>query len=212
MKITLYTTTNCQFSKQEKEYLTSHSLPFEEKNIDTNKQFLTDMMAIGNNFAGTPVTKIEKDDGTVAVLKGFTVEEFNTALGFAQPDATTTESKPAEPAVAPQPETTAPGMDSSAPAVETPPVTPTETPTPTVETPPAGTTPAQEPPLNDVLSQLETKINDTVKEAVNAPPAIPTVESPAPTATTPTGTTTPPPTDGAPAIPDFPADGTQPAK
>lgn len=211
MKITLYTTTNCQFSKQEKEYLTSHNLPFEEKNLDTNKEFLTEMMTIGNNFAGTPVTKIEKDDGTIAVLKGFTVEEFNTALGFAEPEAATTEPKPAEPAVAPpKPEATAPGTDTMPPAVKTPPATPAEAPASTVETPPAGAAPAQEPPLNDVLSQLETKINDTVKEAVNTPPAIPTVESPAPT-TTPTEAT-PPPASGTPAIPDFPSDGTQPAK
>jgi len=43
------------------------------------------MMAISNNFAGTPVTRVEKDDGTIAVLKGFTKEEFDTTFGLGEP-------------------------------------------------------------------------------------------------------------------------------
>jgi len=39
MKITLYTTTDCQYSKQEKDYLTANKLVFEEKNLETNKEF-----------------------------------------------------------------------------------------------------------------------------------------------------------------------------
>jgi len=82
MKITLYTVNDCQFSKQEKDYLTSHQLQFEEKNLELNKEFLTEMLAISDNFAGTPVTKIEKDDGQSVVLKGFTQAEFDEALGY----------------------------------------------------------------------------------------------------------------------------------
>jgi glutaredoxin len=82
MKITIYTTTDCQFSKQEKEYFQAHNLPYEEKNLETNKEFLTEMLVISNNFAGTPVTKIEKDDGQISILKGFTKEEFDKVLGL----------------------------------------------------------------------------------------------------------------------------------
>ncbi len=82
MKITIYTITDCQFSKQEKEYLTSHNLQFEEKNLETNHEYLTEMLNLSNNFAGTPVTKLEKDDTTIVVLKGFTQEEFDKELGF----------------------------------------------------------------------------------------------------------------------------------
>ncbi len=84
MKITIYTITDCQFSKQEKDYLTSHNLPFDEKNLEVDKAYLTEMLAISNNFAGTPVTKIEKDNGQSAVLKGFTKAEFDKELGFAE--------------------------------------------------------------------------------------------------------------------------------
>src|SRR3989344_4475407 len=83
MKITVYSLSDCQFSKQEKEYFKSHKLQFEEKNLEKNKDFLTEMLAVGDNFAGTPVTKIEKDDGQVVVLKGFTQAEFDQTLGFA---------------------------------------------------------------------------------------------------------------------------------
>jgi glutaredoxin len=82
MKITVYTVSDCQFSKAEKEYLQSHNLPYEEKNLEQNREWLTEMLAVSNNFAGTPVTKIEKDDGQIIVLKGFTKEEFDEVLGF----------------------------------------------------------------------------------------------------------------------------------
>ena len=134
MKITIYTVTDCQFSKAEKEYLASHSLQYEEKNLETNKEWLTEMLAVSNNFAGTPVTKIEKDDGTIAVLKGFTKEEFDKTLGF------TEEAKPAEPTKPEQP------------PAETQPVTHTTPPT-------SQTTPAEQKPdeLNQVLDKLEEK-------------------------------------------------------
>lgn len=90
MKIIIYTITDCQFSKQEKEYLKSHNLVFEEKNLELNKEWLTEMLAISNNFAGTPVTFVEKDDGTIRVFKGFTKEEFDEFFGFSnQQDQTT---------------------------------------------------------------------------------------------------------------------------
>src|SRR3989339_1642504 len=83
MKITIYTIKDCAFSKQEKEYLNTNKLVFEEKDLEINKDFLTEMLAVSNNFAGTPVTRVEKDDGSIAVLKGFTKEEFDTTFGFA---------------------------------------------------------------------------------------------------------------------------------
>ncbi len=94
MKITIYTINDCVFCNQEKEYLKSHNLPFEEKNLEVNREFLTEMLTLSNNFAGTPVTKIEKDDESVIVLKGFTKEEFDDVLGFAAPAAQVTTPAP----------------------------------------------------------------------------------------------------------------------
>ena len=111
MKITVYTINDCAFSKQEKEYLNTNKLVFEEKDLETNKDFLTEMLAISNNFAGTPVTRVEKDDGTIAVLKGFTKAEFDTTFGLASPKSTT------EAGTTPAPTTT--GSENLTPAVPT---------------------------------------------------------------------------------------------
>ncbi len=117
MKITVYTITDCTFSQSLKTYLKSKNLTFEEKNLEANKEWLTEMLAISNNFAGTPVTKIEKDDGQIMVIKGFTQEEFDKALGFS---GGTNESVAPAPAVAQQP----PAPVVSAPQQTPPPVSP----------------------------------------------------------------------------------------
>lgn len=160
MKITLYTITDCQFSKQEKEYLASHGLQFEEKNLETNREFLTEMLAVGGNFAGTPVTKIEKDDGQIVVLKGFTAAEFDKTLALAP-----TVAKPVE--AAPQ---------STQPLVQAPVTTPTPVQQPM--TPPEPVVPivatTTDPAMASVLNTLE-------QQAQVAPPVqtqIPPVAAP----------------------------------
>ncbi len=191
MKITVYTTSECQFSKQEKEYFKSHNLPFEEKNLETNKEFLTEMLAVGNNFAGTPVSKIEKDDGSIVVLKGFTKEEFDQTLGFAQPTAP----------VAAQGQTPPPVQPTL--AVSTPPPAPVVTPTPPPAVPPTEPTsiPAEDsskmvpPPVPPTNDQLNSILNDLQQKAGVTTPG-----------TTPEAPTTPPPAAAGgplPNIPDF---------
>jgi len=196
MKITVYTITDCQYSKAEKDYLASHTLPYEEKNLETNKEFLTEMMTVSNNFAGTPVTKVEKDDGTIVVLKGFTQEEFDKTFGFGAP---VEEVKPPEPVVA-------------QPAPIQPPVV--ETPVSNVPASPAGgqLPTSNEDPLKTVLDTLQSEAagqtptdNAVPPEPVIQPEVTPT-PPPAPAETaqvvnpTPVVETPPAP----PSIPDFP--------
>ncbi|MCL4374901.1 glutaredoxin family protein [Patescibacteria group bacterium] len=181
MKITVYTINDCQFSKQEKDYLNANKMAFEEKNLETNKEFLTEMLTLSNNFAGTPVTKIEKDDGQIVVLKGFTKDEFDTALGLTPTAPTqvataaatvqplTPPAKPTEP-TPPQP--TAP--EPTTPPPVGPPVSTPEPPRPTMAAPePTPISPAVNPtnPLNSILSDLETKANPTPTEPTTNPPA-----------------------------------------
>lgn len=194
MKITVYTTADCQFSKQEKEYLTSNSLSFEEKNLETNKEFLTEMLAVSNNFAGTPVTRVEKDDGTIAVLKGFTKEEFDATLGL----------KAVAPAATPEPpkveETKPTEPTPAAPVENTPPAQPATAPVPESTTPEAVQTPPTPAPVDEKLGS----VLDKLEEKTEAPQA--------PTETPAAAPTTPPVAD-APTIPDFSAGTTpQPAK
>lgn len=191
MKITVYTVSDCQFSKQEKEYLQSHNLPFEEKNLEQNREWLTEMLTVSNNFAGTPVTKIEKDDGTIVVLKGFTQEEFDEVLGFKEQVSQapaqmnvpqTPPPPPPQPQVATQPPTNQPQK----------PPQPSEV-SPSQSSPATPNNPANNPvginqpdPLNSILADLQAKANQ--------PPPQPPTQPPIPNQ--------PPPTN-LPNIPDF---------
>lgn len=160
MKITIYTITECAFSKQEKEYLSGHGLTFEEKNLEVNREFLTEMLAVSGNFAGTPVTKIEKDDGQIVVLKGFTATEFDTALAI----------------VPTAPAQTTPVVET--PVAEVVPVVAEPIVAPQAEVPPAPTAPIADPAMANVLNTLEQQVAAVPTDTV-APPA-PVVDPTAP--------------------------------
>ena len=231
MKITVYTIKDCAFSKQEKEYLNTNKLVFEEKDLEANKDFLTEMLAISNNFAGTPVTRVEKDDGTIAVLKGFTKAEFDTTFGLASPKSTT------EAGTTPAPTTT--GSENLTPAVPTdltgstdstdstdstgslspapiPPETPISEPSSPEPTDPEPTNqvtnnqaPISPDPLKSVMDDLQSKVDETLPPLTPVEPVVPPAP-PAPVSepsnqVTNNQATTPvvPPVD-APTIPDFP--------
>lgn len=212
MKITVYTTTDCQFSKKEKEFLQAHKIPFEEKNIDTNKELLAEMMTLSNQFAGTPVTKFEKDNGETEIIKGFTEEEFVKVLNLTpvQADKPTppspTPPTPTPPSPTPTPEPTPvppiPEVPPS-PPVETPPPTP-QTPTPPAETPTAPTNQPnpQDEQLNSILNDLQSKLDGGTLPETPKPTEPP---SPPESAAKPTASPTPvvsSPTSALPTIPD----------
>jgi glutaredoxin len=193
MKITLYTISDCPFSKQEKDYLNSHQIAYEEKNLETNKDFLTEMLAVSSNFAGTPVTKIEKDDGTSTVLKGFTQSEFDSALNLsAMPSITPTHADtppptvvaPMPPSMAPEPTLQAANADMKMPPMPEP---------------------KKEEPVKDDVAAAEKAVEDLaaqVKPAdAPAPEPVPPVPTPTPT---PTPEPTTPTTDPVPPTPNPP--------
>lgn len=169
MKITVYTITDCLFSKQEKEYLTVNKLQYEEKNLETNKEFLTEMLAVSNNFAGTPVTKIEKDDGQIVVLKGFTKEEFDKASGLVveaevKPEEAKKEEGKQDEAL------NAVLQDLQAKSTDSPPVEPTTTPPPAPPTP--SSTPT-EPPQEPSQETPFPSVPPTPTEPSTTPPVTP---------------------------------------
>ncbi|MFA6016832.1 MAG: glutaredoxin family protein [Patescibacteria group bacterium] len=203
MKITVYTIKDCAFSKQEKEYLNTNKLVFEEKDLETNKDFLTEMLAISNNFAGTPVTRVEKDDGSIAVLKGFTKSEFDTTFGFISPDEASAKAGPTDSS---QPAVPSPVNDTPIPPVpEVPPapvVTPVETPVAEPTNQVTDNQAADSPdPLKSVMDDLQAKAEPTVPPM--AEPVVPPMPPAPPASETPP--TTMPVDSNAPTIPDFPA-------
>ncbi len=173
MKITLYTVNNCQFSNAEKEYLKAHNLSYEEKNLEQNREWLSEMLAVSNNFAGTPVTKIEKDDGQIVVVKGYNKEELDEILGFnkkeeavvnatidipnqTQPAQTGVNDNPQQPTQSQgdQPNTQAPMPPPIPPSNEPSPVSqPSQQPIPTPPSPPPSVNQPNENPEPPVVNQ-----------------------------------------------------------
>ena len=211
MKITVYTIKDCAFSKQEKEYLNTNKLAFIEKDLETNKSFLTEMLAISNNFAGTPVTRIEKEDGTISVLKGFTKEEFDKVLGLTNPQVNiqtpTTPTTDVQTPTAPIPEPinempveVPPVVDVPTPTVpvEQPSVVNSEAPVEAIPVTPPVAPPAQDDPLKSIMDDLQMKSQAVAETAPVAPPTQP-VDMPA------EQPTIEPLPSNAPSIPDFPA-------
>lgn len=175
MKITIYTTATCQFSKQEKEYLTGHQLSYDEKSLETNKDFLTEMLAISNNFAGTPVTRVEKDNGQMMILKGFTKDEFDQALGFAQPvqQAASPSVQSSLPPVVLVPQEVTTVQPPAIPSAPTPePITPPVAPLPPMQ-PPEPAVPDQMPSVQPEPTLLPVEELPDVPIVPNLPPTPP---------------------------------------
>lgn len=188
MKVTVYTIPNCPFCKQEKDYLTSKGVKFEEKDVQSNKEHLTEMLNVSNKFAGVPFTVIEKDGGEKVMLKGFTQSEFDAALGgssdAAKPATPVTPAsdmpKPAAPMAgttppAAAPKADAPKVDSSKPMGDTAkPAAPMSATTPPV---------APKPVTNDAMkSPMAGNMDSTPKPATPAGGDMPKPAAPMPSA------------------------------
>jgi glutaredoxin len=170
MKITIYTINDCPYCKTEKEYFAAHNLQFEEKNVEQNREFLAEMLEKSNKFAGVPFTVIVNDQGVETPLKGFTKEEFDKVLGFADvaPQVSTN-----EPAVATAPAQVAAPSDVPAPVTE--PIQPVIPPVAQAPTMPVVETPVVPP--EPVAPVVENPV-PPMPEAPVVPPA-PIAEAPA---------------------------------
>lgn len=88
MNVTLYTIndTESDFCKQAKDFLTSHNIPFENKDVEHDRTALSAMQAVSENFSGVPVMVVG-EGADQKVVKGFTPQEFEQALGLStQPE------------------------------------------------------------------------------------------------------------------------------
>lgn len=188
MKITIYTITDCQYCKALKEYLAEKNLPFEEKNVQTDKTYLSEMLEISGNFAGVPFSVIDKDGGEQVKIKGFTQSEFDEALMTGSTDSESTAPAATEENVS---------TDGMPQEVSTPePATDAVAEMPTMEpatlegvsagdaAEPASTTPdvavAGKDELDGLLQDLQSKV-----EGVEMPSTAPAVTTDMPAAPTP---------------------------
>lgn len=179
MKITVYTITDCPFCKQEKDFLTAQGLQFEEKNVQENREFLTEMLQVSDKFAGVPFTMIEKDTGEKVGLKGFTQSEFETALGLTVAGTSTMASAP----VATDPASMTPPVAAPDPTTMAPDPTPT--------------------PEGDIMGEMPGSTTSSMPDAAPNMPSMPGIDE-APAAT-PAAPQTAPSMPVVPSVPSEPA-------
>ncbi|KKU04227.1 MAG: Glutaredoxin [Candidatus Woesebacteria bacterium GW2011_GWC2_47_16] len=81
MQVTVYSTTTCPYCKMLKDYLSSKSIAFSEKMVDTDEAAREEMMTSSGGFLGVPFTVIMKD-GTKDTVVGFDKGKLDSLLGL----------------------------------------------------------------------------------------------------------------------------------
>jgi glutaredoxin 3 len=79
MKIKLYTTTTCPFCKQEKAFLDSKNIKYENHFVDEDEKAAEEMVKISGQM-GVPFAVITQDDGSVVTILGFDKSKLESAL------------------------------------------------------------------------------------------------------------------------------------
>lgn len=165
MKVTLYTIPDCPFSKQAKDFLASKGIEFVEKDVQSNKDNLSEMLSQSNNFAGVPFCVVEKDSGQKDVLKGFTQSDYEAVLM----PKTALESAPA---VVPVP--------VAAPVVDAPAVVPAPVAAPVADAPavvPAPSAAFTMPPVPEVPAMPSMTSAPSMPVSTMPAPSMPAAES-----------------------------------
>ncbi|MEI2356564.1 glutaredoxin family protein [Mesobacillus zeae] len=78
-EVIVYTMEHCKFCEEEKEWLKSRGIPYEERNIVDNPSYLHDLEKRG--VYGTPFTLIREDAGEEKAIKGFNQDVLEEYLG-----------------------------------------------------------------------------------------------------------------------------------
>lgn len=74
-KVLIYSSDSCGYCTMAKDYLKSHGISYEEKNVSTDKEARQDLMKKG--FMGVPVIYVDNE-----VVHGFDKEKLNQLLGL----------------------------------------------------------------------------------------------------------------------------------
>ena len=227
MKITIYTIPDCQFCKQEKDYLTSKGIPFDEKDVMANKDFLAEMLQKSANFAGVPFTTMEEGSKNI-ILKGFTQSEFDDAIASMSGESASVPpaAEPISPSVQPMADVpvsapassiptgdVAPSMTSSPAPVDMPKPAmprmdmPSAMPTTPVQPVNSSTPSPSVQPLNPTLSPSSSALDDPQDELNSLLEDLQTKVDMSPVAPAPVA---PSPVSSMPAMPSSPSMPTMP--
>lgn len=80
--VKIYSTTWCQFCKQEKAYLDEKGVSYNYIEVDRDPVKAQEMIDLSGQM-GVPFTVITKDDGSTENILGFDKPRINAALGIA---------------------------------------------------------------------------------------------------------------------------------
>ncbi|MDR7319223.1 glutaredoxin family protein [Brevibacillus nitrificans] len=78
--VIIYTQTTCGPCQEEKMWLTSQQVAFEDRDIRKNDAYFQEAISLGASM--TPVTLIKKDNGEDVVIHGFDKEALKEALSL----------------------------------------------------------------------------------------------------------------------------------
>ncbi|MED1796831.1 MULTISPECIES: glutaredoxin family protein [Brevibacillus] len=78
--VIIYTQTTCGPCQEEKMWLTSQQVAFEDRDIRKNDAYFQEAISLGASM--TPVTLIKKENGEDIVIHGFDKEALKEALSL----------------------------------------------------------------------------------------------------------------------------------
>lgn len=81
MKIRLFTTPDCPFSKKTRELLRGLDVEFKDNNILEDEKARDEMIKISGQMA-VPVIEITKDNEQPVIINGYDEEKIKSALGL----------------------------------------------------------------------------------------------------------------------------------
>lgn len=56
MNITVYSSNECSYCTKQKEWLKERNIPFEEKELNTNQEYMREFIRLDGNFVTTQLT------------------------------------------------------------------------------------------------------------------------------------------------------------
>lgn len=79
-KITIYSTTRCQYCQMLKNYLRRKNIEFEEKQVDKDPVAFEEMNSLSDGFGGVPFTVIRSNSGKTIKVLGYDKDKIDKAL------------------------------------------------------------------------------------------------------------------------------------
>ena len=82
MRVTIYSTTTCNFCGALRAWLDERNVSYDYKVIDTDPAVMKEYVEVSDGVIGVPFTVIEDNTGKISKILGFDKPKLQTALGL----------------------------------------------------------------------------------------------------------------------------------